>query len=493
MEDATCSLPQDLINTAWEYNYTNVKDNTEQSTTLNFATTTLQSSAINLDAKGTTIDDWTCINSLGISDTEAVVVFKSDNSFSDGPFAGSQWLYLCMKLTKVTTDLYYFYLLSDTFTGVSPDERVFASSEGNPPNNNDPVCSTFCQYTESPNIRTLQKPGTHDALPNDASLCKPCGSSCKVATTEMTPKETTQKTTIPPTSSEIDTTIEITFKETTQITSKPTTSTKVNTITTTKQSTETTPVTSQPTTSTEIDTIATKQSTETTPVTSHPTTATEVKTITPVQSTETTQITTIHSTEQSTEIESFTDMTSTDTTKKTTIPTTSTEFETTTEVETTTKSPEITLPPISTAMETSTETTTKETKQTTTTYSTAVALETTHLTSIPSISKDTDTTTDLKIATTNLKVETTLETLVTDTELLKRYSGPIIVGGLAIFGFVLVIIVFILLKGRSMIGTERITNNKDQELCGVIPETCYIYKGKDCGFQKIAIQHWDNH
>lgn len=74
--DATCSLPQDLINTAWEYNYTNVEDNTEQSTTLNIATTTLPNSAINLDAKGTTIDKWTCINSLDISDTDSVVVFK---------------------------------------------------------------------------------------------------------------------------------------------------------------------------------------------------------------------------------------------------------------------------------------------------------------------------------------------------------------------------------------------------------------------------------
>ncbi|XP_071126668.1 uncharacterized protein [Mytilus edulis] len=466
MSDATCSLPQDLINTAWEYNYTNVEDNTEQSTTLNFATTTLQNSAINLDAKGTTIDDWTCINSLGISDTEAVVVFKSDNSFSDGPFAGSQWLYLCMKLTKVTTDLYYFYLLSDTFTGVSPDERVFASSEGNPPNNNDPVCSTFCQYTESPNIRTLQKPGTHDALPNGASLCESCGSSCKVATTEMTSTESTQKTTIPPTSTEIDTAIELTSKETT-------------------------PITSQPTTSTEIDIITTIQSTDITQITSQPTTSTEVNTIITIQSTETTYIPTMHST--STETVTTADMTSTNANKETTIPNTSTELGTTTKVESPTTSLEINPLPTSTEMDSLTETTTKETTQTTAVHSTVVDSETTQITTTQFTTKDTETTTELKILTTDLKVETTLETLVTDTELLKRYSGPIIVGGLAIFGFVLVIIVFILLKVRSMIGKERITNKKDQELCGVIPEIYYIYKGNDCGFQKIAIQHWDNH
>ncbi|CAG2198580.1 unnamed protein product [Mytilus edulis] len=386
--DATCSLPQDLINTAWEYNYTNVKDNTEQSTTLNFATTTLQSSAINLDAKGTTIDDWTCINSLSISDTEAVVVFKSDNSFSDGPFAGSQWLYLCMKLTKVTTDLYYFYLLSDTFTGVTPEERVFASEEGNPPNNNDPVCNTFCQYTESPNIRTLQKPGTHDALPNGASLCEPCGSSCKVATTEMTSTESTQKTTIPPTSTEIDTAIELTSKETT-------------------------PITSQPTTSTEIDIITTIQSTDITQITSQPTTSTEVNTIITIQSTETTYIPTMHST--STETVTTADMTSTNANKETTIPNTSTELGTTTEVESPSTSLEINPLPTSTEMDSLTETTTKETTQTTAVHSTVVDSETTQITTTQFTTKDTETTTELKILTTDLKVETTLETLVTGT------------------------------------------------------------------------------
>ncbi|VDI18529.1 Hypothetical predicted protein [Mytilus galloprovincialis] len=452
--DAICSLPQDLINTAWEYNYTDVSDNTEQSTILNIVTTTLQNSAINLDAKGTKIDDWTCINSLDISDTESVVVFKSDNSFSDGPFGGSQWLYLCMKLTKVTTDLYYFYLLSDTFTGVSPDERVFVSKEGNPPNDNDPVCSTFCRYTDSPNIRTLQKPGTHDALPNDASLCEPCGSSCKVASTEMTSTETKQKTTIAHTSTEIDSTIEMTSIETTAITSQPTTSTEIATITTI-HSTDTTPITSQSTTSTEIATITTIHSTETTPITSQSTTSTEVDTITTKQSTETTNIPTINPT--STETVTTADMTLTNANKEPTIPTTSTELGTTTGEKSPTTSLEITLPSTSNEMDTSTETTTKKTTQTTTVHSTVVDTETTQKITTQFTTKDTETTTELKISTRDLKVGTTLETLVTDTELLKRYSGPIIVGGLAIFGFVLVIIVFVLLKGSSMIGKKRIT------------------------------------
>lgn len=84
-----------------------------------------------------------------------------------------------MKLTKVTADLFYFYLLSDVFTDINPHERVFAP-EDSAPNDNEPTCSTFCQYTGSPKIRTLRRQGTNDALPNDASLCEPCGSACDV-------------------------------------------------------------------------------------------------------------------------------------------------------------------------------------------------------------------------------------------------------------------------------------------------------------------------
>lgn len=36
-------------------------------------------------------------------------------------------------------------------------------------------------------------------------------------------------------------------------------------------------------------------------------------------------------------------------------------------------------------------------------------------------------------------------------------------------------------------------NKKEQDEYDFTPETCYIYKGKEYGFQKIAIQHWDNH
>ncbi|XP_052076567.1 adhesion G protein-coupled receptor L4-like [Mytilus californianus] len=176
--DASCFLPKDLTNAAWEYNYTDVPSSSEQSTTLNIATTTLQNSVINLNAFGTTIRDWTCINNLNISYTQTLVVFKSDTSFSSDPFSGNRRLYLCMKFTKVTKDLYYFHLLSDIETSIIPNERVFMSEAGNTPADEAPMCSTFCQYTDSLKIRTLRRPGTNDVLPNDASLCEPCDSAC---------------------------------------------------------------------------------------------------------------------------------------------------------------------------------------------------------------------------------------------------------------------------------------------------------------------------
>ncbi|XP_071180445.1 uncharacterized protein [Mytilus edulis] len=175
--DAACTLPEDLRSSSWEYNYTDVSDNSDQSKTLVISTTTLQNSVISLDGRGTNINDWTCINDLTISSTEGVVVFKSDSTFSDGPSTNYR-LYLCMKFTKVTPDLYYFYLLSDIYDVVDPDERTLAFVASDSPADDAPICSTFCQTAQTPKIRTLRKPGTMDTLPSSTPLCA-CGSSCK--------------------------------------------------------------------------------------------------------------------------------------------------------------------------------------------------------------------------------------------------------------------------------------------------------------------------
>ncbi|XP_063414146.1 uncharacterized protein LOC134696348 [Mytilus trossulus] len=173
--DAACSLPTKLTNRQWKYAYTDVQ-NKEQTSTVTFETTTI-SSGISFNALGTTIDEWNCISSLQISDTVSVAAFKSTEHYSD--FDGvNRWLYMCMKFTKVSNDLFYFYLLSDVDSTIYPKERIY-----NPlvqPDVDGDVCSTFCSYADpKPNIRTLQKEGTSDVLPDDVSLCEPCGDSCE--------------------------------------------------------------------------------------------------------------------------------------------------------------------------------------------------------------------------------------------------------------------------------------------------------------------------
>lgn len=76
LSDASCSLPQDLRNKVWEYSYTSVSDSSKKVTNLDIKTTTLQNSAINLVFQGTIINQWTCINSLDVSNTTTVVVFQ---------------------------------------------------------------------------------------------------------------------------------------------------------------------------------------------------------------------------------------------------------------------------------------------------------------------------------------------------------------------------------------------------------------------------------
>ncbi|VDI06471.1 Hypothetical predicted protein [Mytilus galloprovincialis] len=164
----------------WIYNYVRPDNNQPVTTTLQFRNTVLpQQSSMSVNVLGTIMDAWTCISNLTLSDTDSVAVFKSDTSHSDGPFSGQRWLYLCMKFTKVTDNLFYFYLLSDVDKTVFPNERVFNPPANSVPANTDPLCSTFCQHSTLPNRRTLRKKGTTDVMPSDARLCTPCESPCE--------------------------------------------------------------------------------------------------------------------------------------------------------------------------------------------------------------------------------------------------------------------------------------------------------------------------
>ncbi|XP_063416253.1 uncharacterized protein LOC134697896 [Mytilus trossulus] len=320
-----CTLPTELHNSVWNYQYTDLSNNA-QTTTLTFGRTTLpKPSNIELNALGTTLNAWTCISNLTLSSAVSVAVFKSDKSYTDAN-RNTKWVYICMKLTKVADDFFYFYLLSDKDSNVYPEERVYQS--GSISDNTVPVCSTFCQYTTQPRIRTLKKSGSSANLPLNTSLCEPCDSACEKATTEMTPTETTQEIT----STEMDTTTDMTSSETNQKTTQPSKSTEIDT-TTDMTSSETNQKTTQPSTSSEVDTTMDMTSTETNQKTTQPPTFTEMDTTTDMTTSETNQITIQPST--STEIDTTTDMTLKETNQITTQHSTSTEMDTSTGIKST--------------------------------------------------------------------------------------------------------------------------------------------------------------
>ncbi|VDI10141.1 Hypothetical predicted protein [Mytilus galloprovincialis] len=176
--DAACKVPPELQDKDWVYEYTDVSTGETMTKTLSFGSTTIQQ-GISLEVQGSNINAWTCLSDLTISDTESVAVFKSDITF-DTFLNNNRRLYLCMRFTKVTDDLFYFYLMSDKNSLVTPKERVF--SPVSEPETNADVCSTYCSYGDpKPMIRTLRKPDTADKLPTDADLCENCGDSCIVS------------------------------------------------------------------------------------------------------------------------------------------------------------------------------------------------------------------------------------------------------------------------------------------------------------------------
>ncbi|XP_063416133.1 uncharacterized protein LOC134697776 [Mytilus trossulus] len=173
--DAACEVPPELQDKDWEYKYTDVSTGESMTKTLSFGSTTIEQ-GISLHVEGSELNSWTCLSDLTISDTESIAVFKS-NTFDMFPDFGRR-LYLCMRFTKVTDNLFYFHLMSDKNSLVTPKERVFSPPLPEPDANAD-VCSTFCSYGDpKPMIRTLRKLDTADTLPVDADLCENCGDSC---------------------------------------------------------------------------------------------------------------------------------------------------------------------------------------------------------------------------------------------------------------------------------------------------------------------------
>ncbi|XP_063442149.1 uncharacterized protein LOC134722458 [Mytilus trossulus] len=107
--DAACTgLPADLQQSSW------VDD--IASNTLTFGTKTL--TGFSFQDTGTTLNAFTCVGNV-----DNVYVFGSDSSVSS-PDGSSQFYYLCMRITKVSENSYYYYLLADENASTFPRVRA---------------------------------------------------------------------------------------------------------------------------------------------------------------------------------------------------------------------------------------------------------------------------------------------------------------------------------------------------------------------------------
>ncbi|VDI47235.1 Hypothetical predicted protein [Mytilus galloprovincialis] len=90
--------------------------------------------------------------------------------------------YVCMKITKITDDVLYYYLLSDK-NHIGNDERIYTPVPV--PDANTTATCDYCQFTETipdGDFRELRKSGTAETLTTDPQLCLPCNSTCDSGT-----------------------------------------------------------------------------------------------------------------------------------------------------------------------------------------------------------------------------------------------------------------------------------------------------------------------
>lgn len=166
---AQCTLPAEIQNSNWLY---------QSTTVVSFGTSNMQ--GLVFRTRGENLDGFNCI-----SNTSNVYVLKSVESYSDR--GETKYLYMCVKLTKVSKDLFYFYLLADPSTDVSPNDRIYVPDTLLTDSN--PTC-TFCQYNTDPpddDKRILQREGTNETLPTGITACLPCNATCDTGTSDTPP------------------------------------------------------------------------------------------------------------------------------------------------------------------------------------------------------------------------------------------------------------------------------------------------------------------
>ncbi|XP_052076848.1 uncharacterized protein LOC127714855 isoform X2 [Mytilus californianus] len=198
---------------------------------ITFQTTPSKLTDWKVKVTGVNYDGQTCIHNTG-----NVYVFEGDDTFFDPFVNGIRKYYMCMKITKISNDVLYYYLLADK-NSEADRERIYTPHPA-PDVSTTPTCN-YCQFTQTipdNDFRELRKTGTTETLTSTPVFCLPCEATCEKTTTS-------QKTTMIPSSSPITTTEEVTTKpssllQTTSELSTPTTSLSFTSDITTESTTE---------------------------------------------------------------------------------------------------------------------------------------------------------------------------------------------------------------------------------------------------------------
>ncbi|VDI03545.1 Hypothetical predicted protein [Mytilus galloprovincialis] len=183
--DADCpgGLPVDLQSSMWV--------NDAESNTLTFGTNTLL--GFSFQDTGTNFNAFTCISS-----DDNVYVFGSDNSLSS-PFGSTEYYYLCMRITKVTENSYYYYLLGEENTSTFPVVRAIKSSVSLDTSRSRPPCDICSDRNDGNTEASFLRRSTVPSVPSVTAvpLCLPCNTTqaeCDLrAETTTTAEPTTTK------------------------------------------------------------------------------------------------------------------------------------------------------------------------------------------------------------------------------------------------------------------------------------------------------------
>ncbi|CAG2245407.1 unnamed protein product [Mytilus edulis] len=185
---STCTLPAEL------YNGGNTWTDIALQKTITFTTNKMTGFEIKL--AGEPNDAFTCISNTG-----NVYVFKCDSTFQDAITFFDQPSFLCMKMVKVSDNLFYYHLLSEPDGTGQTDPANFriyfsAASFGitGPNPASTPTCD-YCSFTtphSDSDFRMLQRQGTSENITqSEATLCLPCDADCSES---QSPQSNSSKT-----------------------------------------------------------------------------------------------------------------------------------------------------------------------------------------------------------------------------------------------------------------------------------------------------------